>query len=88
MPQENSPAWVLYTSISFATAFGLTLTGLALLPVERWMQAYCFMGVFFLVGSSVTLTKTIRDQQEVKRLRNRIEDAKTERLLREFEPAA
>ncbi|PZR81786.1 MAG: hypothetical protein DLM68_17125 [Hyphomicrobiales bacterium] len=32
-------------------------------------------------ASCITLTKTVRDNQEALRLVNRIEDAKTERLL-------
>jgi hypothetical protein len=42
------------------------------------------MGVVTLVQSCVTLTKTVRDVHEAKRLVNRIEDAKTERLLMEI----
>jgi hypothetical protein len=34
-----------------------------------------------LVQSCITLTKTIRDNDETSNLVNRIEDAKTERLL-------
>jgi hypothetical protein len=36
-----------------------------------------------LIQSCITLTKTIRDNDEAGKLVNRIEDAKTERLLRE-----
>jgi len=85
--REDSPAWVLYTWASFATALGLTLFGIALLPAEIWIKAYFGMGVFFLVGSSITLSKTIRDQHEGRRLANKIEDAKTEKLLKEYQPA-
>jgi len=35
----------------------------------------------------VTLTKTLRDQQEAGRLHNRIEDAKTEQLLMRMDRA-
>ena len=37
------------------------------------------------VQSCITLTKTIRDVQESAKLVNRIEDAKTERLLMEID---
>ncbi len=46
------------------------------------------MGVVMLVQSCVTLTKTIRDQHEAERLVNRIEDARTERLLMEVGKAS
>ncbi|MGH6863638.1 MAG: YiaA/YiaB family inner membrane protein, partial [Methylocella sp.] len=39
------------------------------------------MGIMLLIQSCITLTKTMRDSQEAQSLVNRIEDAKTERLL-------
>ena len=42
----------------------------------------------FLVGSSFTLAKTLRDNHEALRLVNRVKSAKTERLIREYEDAA
>jgi hypothetical protein len=41
-----------------------------------------------LVQSCVTLTKTVRDMHESGKLVNRIEDAKTERILMDFNKAA
>ncbi len=41
------------------------------------------MGVVALIQSCITLTKTRRDVHESSRLVNRIEDARTERLLME-----
>ena len=39
------------------------------------------MGVVMLVQSCIVVSKTIRDNQEAEKLLNRIEDARTERLL-------
>jgi hypothetical protein len=43
------------------------------------------MAQVFLVGSTFTLAKTVRDNHEARRLRNRISQAKTDKILREFE---
>ena len=45
------------------------------------MKGYLTMGIVMLVQSCITVTKTIRDNDETSKLVNRIEDAKTERLL-------
>ena len=45
------------------------------------MKGYLTMGIVMLVQSCITLTKTIRANDETSKLVNRIEDAKTERLL-------
>jgi hypothetical protein len=47
------------------------------------MRAFLFMGMLMVVQSCVTLTKTQRDVHESARLVNRIEDARTEKLLME-----
>ena len=39
------------------------------------------MGTVMLIQSCVTMTKTVRDVHESRRMVNRIEDARTERLL-------
>ena len=43
------------------------------------------MAELFLVGSTFTLAKTVRDNAETRRLRNRISAAKTDKLLKEYE---
>jgi hypothetical protein len=45
------------------------------------MKGYLAMGVAMLIHSCITLTKTLRDNDEAGKLVNRLEDAKTERLL-------
>jgi hypothetical protein len=41
------------------------------------------MSAIMLVHTSITITKTLRDSEESKRFINRVEDAKTEKLLME-----
>ena len=53
--------------------------------MDWWTRGYLLMGLLFTVGSSFTLSKTVRDNAESKRLRNRIKAAKTEKVLKEFE---
>ena len=55
--------------------------GIFFLPADIWIKGYLAMGTIMLVQSCITATKTIRDVHEGRRMVNRIEDAKTERLL-------
>jgi hypothetical protein len=57
--------------------------GLVLVPLDLGMKGYLAMGIAMLIQSCISLTKTIRDNDESVKLVNRIEDAKTERLLME-----
>ena len=82
---QHSSAWVSFTYASFCSALGMVLAGIIFLPVDMWVKAYFAMGVVLLVQTCITVTKTVRDVHEGARLVNRIEDAKTERLLMEME---
>jgi hypothetical protein len=78
---HHSPAWVVFTYVSFVAALAMVIVGIILMPIDLAMKGYLAMGVAMLIQSCITLTKTIRDNDEAGKLVNRIEDAKTERLL-------
>lgn len=62
----NTPQWTFFSWTSFAMAVTMMTVGLWHLPTDAWVRGYLVMGVFFLVGSTFTLSKTIRDNQEFK----------------------
>ncbi|GJD31279.1 hypothetical protein PMNALOAF_2533 [Methylobacterium adhaesivum] len=78
---QHSGAWVAFTYASFLGAALMVALGILFMPVDIWMKGYFAMGVIMLVQSCITATKTVRDVHEGRRMVNRIEDAKTERLL-------
>ena len=85
----HSAAWVNFTYLSFGTSLFLVACGVFFMPVDIWIKGYLGMGVALLLQSAITLTKTLRDVHEGDRLMNRIEDAKTEKLLMDVQrPAA
>ena len=81
--QPHSGAWVTFTYASFIAAAGMVAAGILFLPLDLWAKGYLAMGVIMLVQSCITLTKTLRDNHEATKFLNRIEDARTERLLME-----
>jgi hypothetical protein len=85
---KDSPAWVFQVWTSFAVSFGVMAIGIAYLPVDAWMRAFLAMGLLFVVGSCLSLAKTMRDQHEQKKLINRITEAKAEKILRDLDRAA
>ena len=80
---HHSQAWVTFTYASFLGAVGMVAIGILFAPIDVWLKAYFAMGAVMLVQSCITVTKTIRDVHEGASFLNRIEDAKTERLLME-----
>jgi hypothetical protein len=88
MNQLNTPAWVTFTYLSFGTAVAMMAFGIWSLPVEFWAKGYLGMSMVFLIGSAFTLAKTQRDEFEGKRLANRLDEAKAEKLLMEIDRGA
>ena len=86
--QPHSGGWVSFTYASFAASAFMVAIGVFFLPLDLWIKGYLTMGIVMLVQSCVTLTKTIRDMHESGKLVNRIEDAKAERILMDFNKAA
>ena len=80
----NTGGWVTFTYASFAMAIGMTGLGIWALPGDLWVKGYMMMASVFLTGSTFTLAKTVRDEHEAKRFANRLDEAKTEKLLMEI----
>lgn len=82
---SDSPAWSLYCSVSFVVAVVMMGIGISVMPGETWIRAYFAMSAMLLTGSTFTLAKMLRDRHEAQRLHQRIEEAKTEQLLKTYD---
>ena len=85
-PANHTAAWVAQTWLSFIISISATAIGIIYLPTDVWLKGYLGMGLLFSVGSTVSLSKTIRDQEDAKRMLSHIDEAKLERLLAEYDP--
>lgn len=63
--KRDTGAWILQSWAFFALSLGLSTGGILYLPVELWVRGAMGMGIFFSVSSTFTLSKTIRDNQEM-----------------------
>lgn len=82
----HTNAWVVQTWLSFILSVSAMSIGILYLPVNLWIKGYLGMGVLFSVGSTISLSKTVRDIEESKRMISRLDEAKIERLLAEHDP--
>lgn len=83
--QKDTPAWILFVWCSFFVSVTITSFGIYYAPVDLWIKGFLTMGMFWSIGATFTLAKTLRDNWEAQRLINRMVDAKTERILSEYE---
>lgn len=84
---QNSKGWILFSYTSFIIAMGATLIGAWMTDMTLEMKGFVTMGTLLITSSSFTLAKTLRDEHEAQRFHNQLEDARTEKLLREVEAA-
>ncbi len=81
----DSPSWVFFVKVSFACALGGMLFGVVMMgEVPIWMRGYLVLGTLFLTGATFTLSKTLRDQFEASKLINKLAQARTEKLLKDY----
>jgi hypothetical protein len=85
---RNSQAWNLFTYASFIVAAAMMAGGIYFLEASFAAKGFYSMAAIMLVHTSVSITKTLRDNDEASKLINRIEDAKTEKLLMEVSKAS
>jgi hypothetical protein len=79
----NTGAWISFTYIQFAVALGMSAAGIWVIPVDLTVKGYLAMGLLFTVGATFTLAKTVRDEHEARRMANRLDEARAEKLLME-----
>ena len=82
----HTSAWVAQTYASFIISITATAIGTLYMPGDNWLKGYMGMGLLFSVASTASLSKTIRDVEEAKTMMSRIDEAKLERLLAEYDP--
>lgn len=78
-------AWHGFTVLSFIVAAGMMAGGIFFMDATFAGKGFYAMSALMLVHSTVSITSALRDQEEASRLINKLEDAKTEKLLREVD---
>ncbi len=81
--QRPSNAWTVFTVFSFIVAAGMMAGGIYNLDASFAAKGFYAMSALMLVHTTVSITKTLRDNEESKRLHNRLDEARTEKLLME-----
>ena len=83
---KSTAAFFVHAGASFGVSFLGAIGGIYFLPLDPWQRLFLGMTVLFLVASSFTLAKVIRDQQEASTIRVRLDEARMEKLIAEHNP--
>lgn len=81
---NHSSGWILFVRIAFIVSLiGMGL-GIYNIEADFMTRSYLALASVFIVSSTFTLAKTVRDVHEESRLQNKISEAKTNKILQEF----
>jgi hypothetical protein len=80
---RTTPAFYAQAVISFAVSLAVTVVGIAYLHDSRWVRAFLALGLLYVVTSSFTLAKCVRDRQEESAIVSRVDQARLDKLLTE-----
>ena len=83
-----SSAFFVQAGLSFGVAVVGVSLGIAYLPVDGWMRGFLALGLLYVVTSSFTLAKCVRDQQEAAAVASRVDQARLDKLIAEHDPFA
>ncbi len=78
---KDSEAWQMFSIASFVLTAGMMAGGIYFLEVSFAAKGFYAMSAIMLVHTSISVTKMMRDREEANRFINKLEDAKTEKLL-------
>lgn len=82
----QTTAFYVQAILSFAVSLSSLVIALIYLPVEGWVRAFLGLGLLYVVTSTVTLCKVVRDRQEQSEVSNRVDQARLDKLLAEHDP--
>jgi hypothetical protein len=93
MKRMTTPSQRPMTTAFYAQAalsFGLSLASVAIaiawLPVNGWQRAFLALGLIYLVSSTFTLSKCVRDRQESQEVTHRVDQARIDKIISEHDP--
>ncbi|MCP3867320.1 MAG: hypothetical protein GY703_04325 [Gammaproteobacteria bacterium] len=82
--QSHSTSWLFYVKAAFVISLAAMAVGITFMPASLVVQGYFALSSLFLVSSTITMVKTLRDEHESHRLLNKISEAKTQKIINEF----
>jgi hypothetical protein len=81
----TTTAFFVQAAISFGLALTAVTVGVVRLPADGWVRAFLTLAVLYVVTSTFTLAKCVRDHQEAATVINRVDQARLDKLLAEHD---
>lgn len=83
---KSTAAFQAQAAISFGLALLAVVLGVLYLDASAWVRAFLGLGVLYLVTSTFTLAKVVRDNDESAAVASRVDQARVDKILAEHDP--
>ncbi len=83
---RTTVAFYAQAAISFGVSLVFVGTGIAYLPVNSWIRAFLALGMLYIITSTFTLAKCVRDHQESAAVVSRVDQARVDKILSGHDP--
>ncbi|MFG2297442.1 YiaA/YiaB family inner membrane protein [Streptomyces sp. NPDC048603] len=84
--QQNTGAYYGQAIASFGVAISAVALGIYNLDADAWVRAFLGISVLYLTTSAFTLAKVIRDRQEADQIVSRVDQARMEKIMTDYDP--
>ncbi|GAB3301286.1 hypothetical protein EK0264_00600 [Epidermidibacterium keratini] len=85
-PSKSTGGFMLQAISSFAISLLGLMIGIISLPVDPWIRGFLAVTALFLVSSTITISKVVRDREEATVVYRRIDQARLEKVLADYDP--
>jgi hypothetical protein len=82
----TTTAFFAQAAISFAVSSMALGLGIAYIAADPWVRAFLGIATLYVITSTFTLAKCIRDRQEETAVVSRVDKARLDKLLAEHDP--
>ncbi|MEZ5538176.1 MAG: YiaA/YiaB family inner membrane protein [Thiolinea sp.] len=80
----NSASWLFFVKLTFGISLAAMVAFIFFMDGSLLTKGYLALNSLFMVSATIMMSKTLRDEHEVNKLANRISEAKTNKILKEF----
>ena len=84
--RKTTTAFFAQAALSFGVSVVAAGIAIVYLPVGPWVRAFLALSLLYVVTSTFTLAKCVRDHQESTEVVSRIDQARVDKLLSEHDP--
>jgi hypothetical protein len=84
--RKTTTAFFVQAGLSFAISLLAACIAIAYLPAGPWIRAFLALSLLYVVTSSFTLAKCVRDHQETTEVVSRVDQARLDKLLTDHDP--